>query len=133
MEIELQWSYRDRTTLGDGSETVFDVYNAEILWNGQLRAIEVDAAETEPLLGMGLLQGYRLQVDTVEGGLVTNLDIPSTIATLKQLNPQVKIVVMSGSYFDLEETLDKQKVSASLTKPFTIINLLQTLANIQSE
>jgi clan AA aspartic protease len=71
MELELQWSYRDRATLGDGSETVFDVYNAEILWNGQLREIEVDAAETEPLLGMALLRGYRLQVDTIEGGLVT--------------------------------------------------------------
>jgi clan AA aspartic protease len=71
MELELQWSYRDRATLGDGSETIFDVYNAEILWNGQLREIEVDSAETEPLLGMGLLKGYRLQVDTIEGGLVT--------------------------------------------------------------
>jgi clan AA aspartic protease len=71
LELGLQWSYRDRATLGDGSETVFDVYNAEILWNGQLREIEIDAAETEPLLGMALLRGYRLQVDTIEGGLVT--------------------------------------------------------------
>ncbi len=70
MELELQWSYRDRATLGDGSETVFDVYNAEILWGGQLREIEIDAAETEPLLGMALLRGYRLQLDTIEGGLV---------------------------------------------------------------
>jgi hypothetical protein len=30
-----------------------------------------DAAETEPLLGMALLKGYRLQVDAIEGGLVT--------------------------------------------------------------
>jgi len=71
IELGLQWSYRDRATLGDGSETVFDVYNAEIVWNGQLREIEIDAAETEPLLGMALLRGYRLQVDTIEGGLVT--------------------------------------------------------------
>lgn len=71
MELGLQWSYRDRATLGDGSETVFDVYSAEIVWNGQLREIEIDAAETEPLLGMGLLRGYRLLVDTIEGGLVT--------------------------------------------------------------
>jgi clan AA aspartic protease len=71
IELGLQWSYRDRATLGDGSETVFDVYNAEILWNGQLREIEIDAAETEPLLGMALLRGYRLQIDTIEGGLVT--------------------------------------------------------------
>jgi clan AA aspartic protease len=71
MELKLQWSYRDRATLGDGSETVFDVYSAEILWDGQLREIEVDSAETEPLLGMALLRGYRLQVDTIEGGLVS--------------------------------------------------------------
>jgi clan AA aspartic protease len=71
IELGLEWSYRDRATLGDGSETVFDVYNAEIVWNGQLRSIEIDAAETEPLLGMALLRGYRLQVDTIEGGLVT--------------------------------------------------------------
>lgn len=71
MELGLQWSYRDRATLGDGSETVFDVYNAEIVWNGGLREIEIDAAETEPLLGMALLRGYRLQVDTIKGGLVT--------------------------------------------------------------
>ena len=71
MELGLQWSYRDRATLGDGSETVFDVYNAEIVWDRQLREIEIDAAETEPLLGMALLRGYRLQVDPIEGGLVT--------------------------------------------------------------
>jgi hypothetical protein len=41
------------------------------VWNGQLREIEIDAAETEPLLGMALLRGYRLQVDTIEGGLVS--------------------------------------------------------------
>ncbi len=70
IELGLQWSYRDRATLGDGSETVFDVYNAEIVWDGELREIEIDAAETEPLLGMALLRGYRLQVDTIEGGLV---------------------------------------------------------------
>jgi hypothetical protein len=43
------------------------------VWNGQLREIEIDAAETEPLLGMALLRGYRLQVDTIEGGLVSIL------------------------------------------------------------
>ena len=41
------------------------------MWDRQLREIEIDAAETEPLLGMALLRGYRLQVDPIEGGLVT--------------------------------------------------------------
>jgi clan AA aspartic protease len=71
IELGLPWKYRDRATLGDGSETLFDVYDAQAIWNGQYREIEVNAAETEPLLGMRMLKGYRLQVDTIEGGLVT--------------------------------------------------------------
>jgi clan AA aspartic protease len=70
-ELGLPWNYRDRATLGDGSETLFDVYDAEVIWNGQYQEIEINAAETEPLLGMRMLKGYRLQVDTIEGGLVT--------------------------------------------------------------
>jgi clan AA aspartic protease len=71
MELELSWSYRDRATLGDGSEVLFDIYDAMVIWGGQYREIEINAAETEPLLGMSMLRGYRLQVDTVQGGLVT--------------------------------------------------------------
>jgi clan AA aspartic protease len=70
-ELDLPWSYRDRATLGDGSETVFDIYDATVVWDGQLQDIEINAAETDPLVGMSLLRGYRLQVDTIEGGLVT--------------------------------------------------------------
>ena len=69
-ELDLAWSYRDRGTLGDGSETLFDIYDASVIWDGQYREIEVNAAETQPLLGMRMLLGYRLQVDTIEGGLV---------------------------------------------------------------
>lgn len=69
-ELGLPWSYRDRATLGDGSETLFDIYGAAIIWNGDYQDIEVNSAETEPLLGMQLLRGYHLQIDAVEGGLV---------------------------------------------------------------
>jgi clan AA aspartic protease len=77
-ELELTWSYRDRGTLGDGSETLFDVYNASVIWDGNLREIEINSADTEPLLGMGMLRGYRLQVDTIPDGLVTIQALPST-------------------------------------------------------
>jgi clan AA aspartic protease len=77
VELSLPWSYRDRATLGDGSETLFDIYDAQAIWDGQYREIEVNAAETEPLLGMRMLKGYRLQVDTIEGGLVTIEMLPN--------------------------------------------------------
>ncbi len=30
-EHNLSWSYRDRATLGDGSETLFDIYEASVI------------------------------------------------------------------------------------------------------
>ena len=69
-QLNLPWSYRDRGTLGDGSETIFDIYNATVIWDGQIKDIEVNAADTEPLIGMSLLYGYKLQINTIENGLV---------------------------------------------------------------
>ncbi len=68
--LNLPWSAADIVTLGDGSQTLFDIYTAMVIWDGQYREIDIAASETEPLLGMALLYGYRLQVDNVEGGIV---------------------------------------------------------------
>jgi clan AA aspartic protease len=68
--LDLPWSASDIATLGDGSETLFDLYTATVIWDGQYREIYIAESETEPLLGMALLYGYRLQVDTIEGGSV---------------------------------------------------------------
>jgi clan AA aspartic protease len=78
-ELDLSWSYRDRATLGDGSEVLFDIYDGMVIWGGQYREIEINAAETEPLIGMSMLRGYRLQVDTVQGGLVTITELPIVV------------------------------------------------------
>jgi clan AA aspartic protease len=69
-QLALPWSASDIATLGDGSETLFDLYTATVIWDGQYREIYIAESETEPLLGMGLLYGYRLQVDNIEGGSV---------------------------------------------------------------
>jgi clan AA aspartic protease len=68
--LDLPWSASDIVTLGDGSETLFDLYTATVIWDGQYREIYIAESETEPLLGMALLYRYRLQVDTIEGGIV---------------------------------------------------------------
>jgi hypothetical protein len=36
----------------------------------EYRTIDIAESETEPLLGIAMLYGYRLQVDNVEGGIV---------------------------------------------------------------
>ena len=68
--LDLPWNASDVVTLGDGSETLFDLYAATVIWNGQYRDIDVAESETEPLIGMALLYGYRLQIDAIEGGIV---------------------------------------------------------------
>jgi hypothetical protein len=50
--LDLPWSASDIVTLGDGSETLFDLYTANVIWDGQYREIYIAESETEPLLGM---------------------------------------------------------------------------------
>ena len=40
-ELNLPWSYRDRGTLGDGSEVIFDIYLATAIWDGELKTIKI--------------------------------------------------------------------------------------------
>jgi len=37
-------------------------------FGGQTVTVEADSADTDPLVGMGLLQGYRLSIEVVDGG-----------------------------------------------------------------
>lgn len=77
--LGLSWHFRDFGTLGDGSEVIFDMYRAIVIWDGQTKVIDVAAAETEPLVGMSLLRGYRLQIDVVESGLVKISALPMLV------------------------------------------------------
>ncbi|MDJ0597498.1 MAG: clan AA aspartic protease [Crocosphaera sp.] len=70
-ELNLPWSYRDRGTLGDGSEVIFDIYRALAIWDGNLVTIEVNLAETEPLVGMSLLKDFELKIEAKQKGKVT--------------------------------------------------------------
>jgi clan AA aspartic protease len=69
--LNLPWTGIDRVTLGDGSETTFEVYAGRIIWDGEYRDIPVNESETDPLVGMSLLYGYDLRIQTVIGGIVT--------------------------------------------------------------
>jgi clan AA aspartic protease len=62
---------RGRVLLGNGSEEVFDIYEAVVIWNGRPRSVEVDSADTDPLVGMALLDGHHLRIAVVPGGIVS--------------------------------------------------------------
>jgi clan AA aspartic protease len=69
--LGLRWQSLDRGILADGSECLFDVFEAKVDWDGKVRRILVDEADTEPLLGMRLLRGYELRMQVRWRGKVT--------------------------------------------------------------
>ena len=62
--------------LADGRVEYFDVYIATVLWDSQPRPVEVEAADTEPLVGMSLLEHHALRIDILNGGIVTITALP---------------------------------------------------------
>lgn len=62
--------------LGDGSVCVFNVFEASVIWDGKVKTVEVNELEADPLVGMGLIEGYELNIQAVSGGLVTIKALP---------------------------------------------------------
>jgi len=71
VSLGLVWRQRGRALLADGNESIFDIYEGTVVWDGQARRIPVHEADTIPLVGMSLLQGYELAVQVQPGGRVT--------------------------------------------------------------
>jgi clan AA aspartic protease len=69
--LGLRWLCRQQGQLADGSVLTFDVHVATVDWHGQPRTVEVEAADSKPLLGMALMQGSELRIQVMPVGSVT--------------------------------------------------------------
>ena len=76
ISLGLAWRGQAQAMLGDGSLHQFDVYVATVIWDGQARTVETDAADTTPLVGVGPLYGHDLRIQMIEGGTVTIEALP---------------------------------------------------------
>src|SRR5262249_26267845 len=74
--LGLHWRSLDRVILADGSECIFDVYEAKVVWDGKVRSIVVDEDNADPLVGMRLLKGYELNMQVRTRGQVTIQRLP---------------------------------------------------------
>lgn len=66
--------------LADGASAAFNVYVAHVLWHDRVRRVAVVNMEGVSLIGMELLRGSNLNVDTVPGGLVTITELTDSSA-----------------------------------------------------
>ena len=69
--LQLTWLGREQGTLADGSVDLFDVYRASVIWDGQPRLVEVEAADVDALVGMALLERHSLTIEVRSGGTVS--------------------------------------------------------------
>jgi clan AA aspartic protease len=69
--LELTWFMQEEGFLGDGSLCMFNVFEASVIWDGQVKPIEINDSETDPLVGMSLLEDYELNIQGFAGGVVT--------------------------------------------------------------
>jgi clan AA aspartic protease len=74
--LGLTWLGRELGVLADGSTGLFDVYRATVVWDGNLRVVDVEAGDADPLLGMAMLEGHELRMQVVDGGAVTVVALP---------------------------------------------------------
>lgn len=69
-----------RVILGDGSTQYFEMFVGVVIWDGQMREVEINAAETDSLIGMGLLEDYKLEMEGRPNGEVRITSLPASLS-----------------------------------------------------
>lgn len=65
--LRLRYLAVGKATLADGSSSRSTIFDALVLWDGEERSVNVYEMGSETLIGMGLLSGFRLIVESVSG------------------------------------------------------------------
>jgi clan AA aspartic protease len=70
--VSLGLAYKEETkaVLADGTLRTLPSYRVTVIWDGLPMQAFVDELESEPLIGMRLLHGFRFTMDAIEAGAV---------------------------------------------------------------
>lgn len=68
--LGLPWDEVGKGTLADGSVCIYDIYQATVVWDRKVIPIFIDEIDSEPLVGMSLLDGFELRVEVRPQGKV---------------------------------------------------------------
>ena len=69
-----------RVILGDGSLQYFEMFVGVVIWDGKMKEVEINAAETDSLIGMGLLEDYKLEMEGRSNGEVRITSLPASLS-----------------------------------------------------
>ncbi len=111
----------------DDEESVRQVARQLLECNGY-RMIEAENGTT----GIAQYMAHQQEVQVVVTDLIMPvMDGPAFIRVLRRLNPQVRVILMSGHQVKMGLPADLEMPDdARLSKPFTGIMLLQTLQRV---
>ena len=65
--------------LADGNEALLSVHSATIIWDDVEKVVPILASGYKPLLGVALMEGYHLEIDFQDNGLVSLEKISSVM------------------------------------------------------
>jgi clan AA aspartic protease len=74
--IGLPFLREEQIMLANGVIEIAQVYEGTIDWDGVQRLVEIQAADTNPLVGMALMIGYEIKIEARIGGLVQITQLP---------------------------------------------------------
>ncbi|QLE42896.1 clan AA aspartic protease [Nostoc sp. C052] len=63
----------------DGSEALLAIHLATVVWDDVQKVVPILASGYKPLLGTAMMEGYHLEIDFEDNGLVSLEKIPSPI------------------------------------------------------
>jgi len=75
-KLGLKFVSASNYTLADGAQSAARVFEGEIEWHGTWRELYIVEIESDPLLGMGVMEGCNLSIDVVDGGRVLIRPLP---------------------------------------------------------
>ncbi|MDP6355829.1 MAG: clan AA aspartic protease [Planctomycetota bacterium] len=66
--LECEHIAKAEATLADGSTDAFELFLAEVIWDGRKRVVEADSSEGELLIGMAMMRGHDLSIRITDQG-----------------------------------------------------------------
>lgn len=67
-ELELEYLTNTRMMLADGNLVAVPTYEIPVLWRDEIKIVKVFRMEGDPLLGMELMRGSRIEFDSMHLG-----------------------------------------------------------------